>query len=85
MYVPADTSLDNDDVAFVNTVAHLLSVEVLRVPVEEKDSEDILENSHNGRLPLLLLEDGTTYISEPLSIARWFSNNKQGFYGPDLI
>ena len=85
MYVPAEASQVNDDVAFVNTVAQLLSVEVLRVPVAEIDSEEILENSHNGKLPLLLLEDGTTYISEPLSIARWFSNNKQGFYGPDLI
>ena len=61
-----------------------MSVELLVVPCTEKEA-DILENSHTGRYPLLELEDGKTFLSEPLSIAKWFSNNKLNFYGPNPI
>lgn len=34
---------------------------------------------------MLQLQDGKTCISESLSIAKFLSNNKYGFYGPDLM
>ena len=36
-----------------------------------------------GKFPVLQLSDGQTCISESLSIAKFFANNKHGFYGPD--
>ena len=72
----------NEDSCFVKTVARLMQVEYLSVPITDKD-EAIIARSFTGRFPLLEFEDGVTCISEPISIARVFSNNKLGFYGPD--
>ena len=58
-----------------------MQVEYISIPVNE-DSEH-LTKSFNGKWPVLELEDGTTHISEALSIARHLSENKLGFYGPD--
>ena len=60
-----------------------MSVEYLTVPVNPDKDVDIMEQSNDGKLPVVLLADGVTYLNEPLSIARVFSNNKFGFYGPD--
>jgi len=49
-----------------------------------ENEQDILSKSLKGKLPILELDDGKTYISEPISIARVFSNNKLNFYGPDI-
>lgn len=85
--MPTDLSADNDDLNFVRTVAALMSIEYLTVALSEKDKEylNIMEHSNDGKFPILLLEDGVTYLNEPLSIARVFSNNRFGFYGPDEI
>jgi len=74
----------DEDACFVKTVARLMQVEYLSVPVEEKDAEDLSEKTAAGKFPMLEFEDGFTCISEPLSIARVFSNNKLGFYGPSV-
>ena len=60
-----------------------MSTEYLVVKVEDSDTTTQLR-SVTGKFPMLQLEDGETCISEPLSIARVLSNNKFGFYGPDI-
>jgi len=62
-----------------------MGVEFLCKKVNPEKDTHILEETNNGKLPILLLEDGVTFLNEPLSIAKFFSNNKFGFYGPDPI
>lgn len=62
-----------------------MSIEYLTVTVDPEKDTHIIDQTDNGKLPVLLLEDGVTYLNEPLSIARVFSNNKFNFYGPDAI
>jgi glutathione S-transferase len=52
------------------------------------DPEKLPKNmpkSFSGKLPFIELEDGKTCLTEPLSIAKFFSSNKYNFYGPDEI
>jgi glutathione S-transferase len=64
-----------------------MEVEYLTVvldPSVKKDLEQIEKLKSN--VPLCrfpVLEIGQSYISESLSVAKYFSNNKLGFYGPD--
>lgn len=44
-----------------------------------------MPKSFTGKLPFIELEDGKTCLTEPLSIAKFFSSNKYNFYGPDEI
>ena len=37
------------------------------------------------RYPILELEDGSTFISEALSIAKYLSYDKHDFYGPKIV
>ena len=55
-----------------------MQFETMSVKATEKDEE----RSLTGKFPMLELHDGTT-LSEPISICRFFANNKLGFYGPD--
>ena len=64
---------------FVRYVLGLMQVEYLSVQATEKD-EDL---SLTGSFPVLELDDGQTRLSESLSIARYLSQDKLGFYGPD--
>ena len=47
------------------------------------DHPQTLQKSISGKMPVLELEDGMTCITEPISIAKHFSHDKLGFYGPD--
>lgn len=68
-----------------------MEVEYLQVILDENDKKDkatiesLKSKSLTGKFPMLELSDGKTYISEPLSIARFLSSDKYGFYGPDAI
>jgi glutathione S-transferase len=42
----------------------------------------VLSKSFNGKWPVLELQDGTC-VSESLAIAKFFSDNKLNFYGPN--
>ena len=83
LYEPEGARDENDDVCFVRTVAGLMQIEYLSVPT--KSDNEVVEQSLTGSLPILQLEDDKTFISDSLSIARYFSNGKHGFYGPDQI
>ena len=37
------------------------------------------------RFPVLELADGQTHITEVLSISKFWSQDKCGFYGPDVV
>ena len=67
---------------FVKLVLRLMEVEYLSVTVSDKDTT-LLNKSLTGNFPVLELTDEKTCICEPLSIARYLSNGKLGFYGPD--
>jgi glutathione S-transferase len=58
LYVSQDTSVENDNLSFVKTVAALMSIEYLSVPVDTEKDKDVMEQTNNGKLPVLLLEDG---------------------------
>ncbi len=66
-----------------------MEVEYLTVvldPADKKDNERIAQlrtKTPLGKFPVLELDDGKTFVSESLSIAKYWSNNKYGFYGPD--
>ena len=68
-----------------------MEVEYLQVILDVNDKKDkatiesLQNKSLTGRFPMLELSDGKTYISEPLSIARFLATDKYGFYGPDII
>jgi len=64
-------------------IARLMQTDFLTTVVEETDT-DTLSKGLTGTLPLLQLQDGTTTISNPISISRVLSNNKLGFYGPEI-
>jgi len=76
---------------FVKIVAKLMEVEYLSVSLDANDKKDkatiesLTNKSLTGKFPMLELSDGKTYISEPLSIARFLASDKYGFYGPDGI
>lgn len=76
---------DNDDLGFVQTVASFVQQEYLRVKVDAEKDIHILEKSHKNALPILELEDGKTWLSEPLSMARFLASDKLDFYGPDPV
>ena len=56
-----------------------MQVEYLSVAATENDESKSL----TGSFPVLELDDGETRLSESLSIARYLSQDKLGFYGPD--
>jgi len=56
-----------------------MQVDYLSVQATEKDED----KSFTGSFPVLELDDGETRLSESLSIARYLSQDKLGFYGPD--
>lgn len=60
-----------------------MEVEYLSIPVDENKDKAIMDKSLTGKFPMLELQDGKTHICESLSIARYLSQDKYGFYGPD--
>ena len=69
-------------VNFVKVVARLMEVEYLSVPLNTEKDTVIMQKSLTGKFPLLELPDKSC-ICEPLTIARFLSEGKYGFYGPD--
>ena len=67
---------------FVKVVARLMEVEYLSVIVDKTKDTEIVQKSLTGKFPILELPDKTC-LSEGLSIARYLSADKYGFYGPD--
>lgn len=61
-----------------------MQADYVTVAVSDKDTQTV-QRSLTGRFPMLELADRETTLSEPLSIARYFANNKLGFYGPDPV
>ena len=59
-----------------------MEVEYLSVAVDQQKDTHIMQKSLTGKFPLLELPDKTC-LSEPLTIARFLSADKYGFYGPD--
>ena len=60
-----------------------MQVEYLSVPVvDDEKNKDVLSKTFNGKWPVLELQDGAC-ISETLAIAKFFSDNKLNFYGPN--
>lgn len=53
--------------------------------MDKSKDVDIVSKSIAGSFPILQLEDGETCLSESLSIARYLSNGKYGFYGPEIL
>ena len=85
-----ELSTGSDEFAcFIRCVAKLMEVEYLTVklnPSDKKDNETIESlklKTPRGKFPVLQLADGSTCISESLSIAKFLANNRYGFYGPD--
>ena len=68
-----------------------MEVEYLQVILDENDKKDkatiesLKSKSLTGKFPMLELSDGKTYISEPITIARFLATDRYGFYGPDAI
>ena len=67
---------------FIKLIASMMSVEYKVVKVDKEKDTKLFNKSFNGKFPILELHDGKTYLCEPLSIAKYLSNNKHGFYGP---
>lgn len=69
-------------VNLINVVARLMEVEYLSVSVNKEKDTQIMNKSLTGKFPMLELPDKSC-ICEPLSIVRYLSAGKYGFYGPD--
>lgn len=60
-------------------------------PVGDKKDAEFIEKlklktvSGRFRFPVLELEDGETFISEALSISKFWSQDQGGFYGPGSV
>ena len=59
-----------------------MEVEYLSVEVDKTKDAEIIQKSLTGKFPMLELPDKTC-ICEGLTIARYLSSDKYGFYGPD--
>ena len=73
---------------FIKVVAKLMATEYLAEMVDPKGKdfeETIKRKSMNGVFPVLQLADERqTCLCEPLSIAKYLSADKYGFYGPNV-